>query len=146
MKRRTFLQSSIFIYTWDIFLTNTLFAGWSTKTFESENYEQALNLELNNNKPKNGSIELIAPTVAENGVKVPIEVKSEIDNTKSISIFVINNPKPYVAKFFITEHLSTYAGVHIKMRESSEVVALVETDNEFYIEKKRVTVTAGGCA
>ena len=146
MNRRKFLQSTSLICIPNALVIQDTAANWPTNIFESENYEQALKLQLNNMHALEGSIELIVPSVAENGVKVPIEVKTDLADVKSISIFVINNPKPYVAKFIINPYIASYAGVHIKMRETSEVVALVEASNDYYLVKKNVTVTAGGCA
>ena len=94
MKRRRFLQSISYICACYTFLTKSLFADWPINLFESENYDHALNLLIDRKSPLNGSIELIAPTVAENGVKVPIEVKSNLDGVKSISVFVVNISSP----------------------------------------------------
>ncbi len=146
--RRMFVQSFAITIGFPS-LINSLHANnssWPKNIFESEEFEHALHLETGSRSAIHGSIELIAPTIAENGVKVPIEVKTELNNVKFISIYVVENPKPYVSKFIIIPKIKSYANIHIKMRKTSEVVALIETNDNIYLAKKKVTVTAGGCA
>ena len=69
-----------------------------------------------------------------------------MENVKSISILVENNPRPYIATFFINENIEATVATRVKMRETSNVVAIVDTANGKFIAKQTVKVTAGGCA
>lgn len=120
-------------------------AKWPSDLFDENNYDDAVSKLLDGKQAKEGSIVIKAPEIAERGAKVPVTVSTDIENVKSISILVDKNPKPFMSKFFISDMIEPYVSVHIKMAESSNVVAIVETESEIFIQKKAVTVTVGGC-
>jgi len=90
-------------------------------------------------------ITLKAPAIAENGAVVPLTVKSSLDNVKSISIFVENNPAPLATSFNLGPQNIAEVSVRIRMGKTSNVIAMVETDAGLFQTKQEVKVTIGGC-
>ena len=124
----------------------TAFATWPSEAFGFTEYDESLTAVTGGSETQEGSIKIEAPEIASNGATVPITVSSDMENIKSISVLVDKNPRPYISTFFINEHLEASVSVRVKMRETSNVVAIVETDSGHFMAKQSVKVTAGGCA
>ena len=88
---------------------------------------------------------LKVPDIAENGAVVPVTVKTKMTGVKSISLIVVENPNPLSASFNMMPGVEAEISTRIKMGQSSDVIAAVETDNGVYTTKKNVKVTIGGC-
>jgi sulfur-oxidizing protein SoxY len=99
-----------------------------------------------------GKIKLELPTIAENGLVVPlgIEVESpmtEADHVKALHVFADGNPNPGVASFYFTTMMPK-ASVQIRMRlaQTQNIVAVAEmSDGKLFTTKREVKVTIGGC-
>ena len=99
-----------------------------------------------------GKIKLDLPSIAENGLVVPLgfEVESpmtEKDYVKSIHFFAEGNPSVGVAAFHFTPMLpKAAAAIRIRLAKSQEIVAVAEmSTGEIYTARKEVKVTIGGC-
>lgn len=90
-------------------------------------------------------IELKVPNIAEDGSIVPITVSTHISGVKSISLLVDANPNPLSARFHFLPGSVTEFKTRIKMGESSDVRAVVETADTLFVATKNVKVTLGGC-
>ena len=88
---------------------------------------------------------LKVPDIAENGAVVPVTVSTSIEGVKSISLLVVDNPNPLSARFNLMPGVSAEISTRIKMGQSSDVVAAVETDSGVFTSTKNVKVTIGGC-
>ena len=88
---------------------------------------------------------LKVPEIAENGAVVPVTVSTSIEGVKSISLLVVDNPNPLSARFNLMPGVSAEISTRIKMGQSSDVVAVVETDSGVFTATKNVKVTIGGC-
>ncbi|MFK8026643.1 MAG: thiosulfate oxidation carrier protein SoxY [Gammaproteobacteria bacterium] len=127
-------------------LTKTVFAEWPAAAFDTTDYKDSFAAVTNGEEPQEGGITIEAPEIASNGATVPVTISTDMENVKSISILVENNPRPYIATFLINENIEATISTRVKMRETSNVVAIVETDSGKFIAKQSVKVTAGGCA
>lgn len=98
-------------------------------------------------KPMTASedFEFSAPDIAEDGSIVPITVSTEMKGVKSISLFVDANPNPLSARFDFTADAIPEFKTRIKMGESSDVRAVIETEDALYVATRNVKVTLGGC-
>jgi sulfur-oxidizing protein SoxY len=145
--RRIFLKGSAAVLAL-LGLPRSLLAGaWPKQAFESTAAREAL-VELlgTDQATPSDEITLSAPMVAENGAIVPISVATTLQDVKSISIVVNNNPRPLAVSFeFPAETLPDIA-CRIKMAETSEVLAVVRTESGIFSTSTRVRVTIGGCA
>ena len=99
-----------------------------------------------------GKIKLDLPTIAENGLVVPLgfEVESpmaEKDYVKAVHFFAEGNPNPQIASFRFTPMSPKAAGaVRIRLAQTQNIVAFAEMANgDVYTAKKEVKVTIGGC-
>ena len=94
---------------------------------------------------ESAEVSLKVPDIAENGAVVPVTVATSLAGAKTISIVVAANPNPLSASFTLLEGASPEISTRIKMGESSDVIAAVETDAGIFITRKSVKVTIGGC-
>lgn len=86
-----------------------------------------------------------AADIAENGAVVPVGVESKIPGTESIAIFVDKNPSPLAASFDIPAGTEPSVTTRVKMGQTSDVYALVKANGKYYMTKKEIKVTIGGC-
>jgi len=103
-------------------------------------------------KVADGRIALELPSIAENGLVVPLNFTVESpmtadDYVKAVHILADGNPNPQIADFTFTP-MSPKASAQIRIRlaKTQNVVVVAEMSNgEFYSTKKEVKVTIGGC-
>ena len=143
--RRKFVQQGVVagIIT-SLSIPYSAIASWPDKAFKAKSVDEALNELLGSAESASGDITIKAPTIAENGAVVPISVTSNVANTESISIVVVNNPQPLVVNFDVMGS-EPYVSTRIKMAKTSKVIALVESDGKLYSSSVEVKVTIGGC-
>lgn len=99
-----------------------------------------------------GRIKLDLPSIAENGLVVPLnfEIESpmtDADYVKSVHFFAEGNPNPLVAAFHFTPLMPKAAAqIRIRLAQTQNIVAVAEmSDGKLYTAKKEVKVTIGGC-
>lgn len=99
-----------------------------------------------------GKIKLDLPSIAENGLVVPLgfDVESAMtdkDYVKTLTFFSEGNPNPVLATFRFTPQVPKAAGqIRIRLAGTQNIVAVAEmSDGKFYTTKKEVKVTIGGC-
>ena len=103
-------------------------------------------------KPLDGKIKLELPTIAENGLVVPLgfEVESpmtETDYVKVVHFFAESNPNAQIASFRFTPlSPKAAAAIRIRLSQTQNVIAFAEMSNgEVYTARREVKVTIGGC-
>ena len=99
-----------------------------------------------------GKIKMELPTIAENGLVVPLgfEVESPMtdkDYVKAVHFFAEGNPNPQIASFRFTPlSPKAAAAVRIRLAQTQNIVAFAEMSNgDVYTTRKEVKVTIGGC-
>jgi sulfur-oxidizing protein SoxY len=99
-----------------------------------------------------GKIKLDLPTIAENGLVVPLnfEVESpmtEKDYVKVVHFWADGNPNPNIASFrFTPMSPKAAAQIRIRLAQTQYIVAVAEmSDGKLYTARKEVKVTIGGC-
>ena len=99
-----------------------------------------------------GRIKLDLPSIAENGLVVPLtfEVESaqtDKDYVKAVHIFSEGNPQPGVASFrFSSLSPKAAAAIRIRLAQTQNVIAIAEMSNgDLFTARKEVKVTIGGC-
>lgn len=125
----------------------SVFAEWNESHFVHKSLDELLISLTDSTTPTSSEdIRIKAPEIAENGAVVPITVNSTLANVTQISIIVDNNPAPLTSTFDINPQLEAYVSTRVKMAKSSNIIALVSTeDNKFYTASKSIKVTIGGC-
>ncbi len=120
-------------------------AAWNKDAFQAKTAADALKGLGVGASAESKDIVIDAPQIAENGAVVPVEITSNLANTRSIVVVIEKNPFPLTAKFDFGEGALPYVKVNVKMGESSFVRVLAEADGKFYSASKEVKVTIGGC-
>ena len=151
--RRTFLRASLAMGTVAVAVGSALLvpsrvmaAQWSNTAFSAETVEAALNsLEGTSKIEASGAIKIDAPDIAENGAVVSVGVETTLPGAESISILVPNNAAPLTAIYLLGKETDGYINLRIKMRKTSDVIAVVKSNGKLYSASKAVKVTLGGC-
>lgn len=99
-----------------------------------------------------GRIKLDLPTIAENGLVVPLNFKvdspmTEKDYVKTVHFFADGNPNPQVASFHFTSMSPrAEAQIRIRLAQTQHIVAVAEmSDGSLFTARQEVKVTIGGC-
>jgi len=122
-----------------------LAAGWNKAAFASKTPADALKNLGASGTLESKDILIEAPQIAENGLVVPIEIMSNVPNTKSIAVIIEKNPFPLVAQFDFMEGALPFLKINVKMGESSWVRVVAEAGGKHYTAAKEIKVTIGGC-
>jgi sulfur-oxidizing protein SoxY len=149
MKRRTFLKGSLAAgvtgaaISGGLLAPNMAFAD-AADAFAATSVEDAVKA-LGITTEDSDKVTVIAPDLAENSAVVPIEVKTSIEGATEIMIMISNNPTVYAAKFTLGEGMDPAVKCRFKVGKTGDVVAIVKAGDKYYMGKKAVKVTKGGC-
>jgi sulfur-oxidizing protein SoxY len=150
--RRSFLKNTLAFSAYSLvtslgFLAPLrVFAEWQAENFKQGPLEDSLKRVFKDQPIReNKDIEIKIPLIAENGAVVPITVSSRLPDIRTISIFVAKNPVPLAARFELSPDLDPFVSARLKMAETSDVIAIAETNSGLYSARQRVKVTIGGC-
>lgn len=123
-----------------------LAAETSRAAFEAKDVAGALKAVGATGMAENKDIVIRAPDIAENGAVVPVDVVSNIPNTISLAVLVDKNPSPLTSAFDFANGALPEMALRVKMGQTSLVEAVAKTaDGKFYVARKEVKVTVGGC-
>ncbi|MDX5364544.1 MAG: thiosulfate oxidation carrier protein SoxY [Pseudazoarcus pumilus] len=115
------------------------------KVFDAKSIDEAF-AALGAGKPEaSDQVQIVAPDIAENGAVVPVGVNSALPGTESVSIMVEKNPNMVAANFMLPEGTMGEVQTRIKMGQTSDVYAVVKANGKYYMAKKEIKVTLGGC-
>jgi len=144
--RRWFIQGSLALAAIAALPRMLLAMAWPEKAFASEVAADAMTKLFGTDQTTDSdAISLGVPEIAENGAVVPLSIKTTLQNVQSVSVVVEKNPRPLIISFEIPAGTSPDVACRIKMAETSQVLAVVKTDNGLFSTAKVVKVTVGGC-
>lgn len=150
--RRTFLQATMAAGTVAVatgaglLSPRSVLAAWPKNAFDARSVADAVKaLAGNSNTVDSKEIVVEAPDIAENGAVVSVTIKSKAPNTEQISVLVPENANPLCASYITSDAVDGFVTGRIKMRKTSDVVAVVKADGKLLTAKKPVKVTLGGC-
>ena len=121
-------------------------AAWPKTAFETKKMDEAIKI-LNGSASTSNSkdITVEAPDIAENGAVVSVTIKTKLANVEKISVFVPENASPLTSSYVLSKQTDGFVTGRIKMRKTSDVIAVVKAGGKLYTAKKPVKVTLGGC-
>lgn len=122
-----------------------LAADWNKAAFEVKTVPDAFKALGAGSPATSTDIVMRAADIAENGAVVPVGVESKIPGTESISILIDKNPTPLAASFDIPAGTEPAVTTRVKMGQTADVYALVKANGKYYVTKKEIKVTLGGC-
>lgn len=120
-------------------------AAWNKEWFDTKSIADTLKAMGAGAPANSADLTITSPDIAENGAVVPVGVTSKIANTQLIAVMVEKNPNMMAGIFELTPAVEADVSMRVKMGQSSDVYALVKADGKFYITKKEIKVTLGGC-
>jgi len=120
-------------------------AAWNKTAFDAKTMEDALKALGASDMTESGDVVLTAADIAENGAVVPVGVSSNLPGTQQIAILVEKNPNMLAASFTLPEGTMADIQTRVKMGQTSDVYAVVKAGDKFYMTKKEIKVTLGGC-
>jgi len=120
-------------------------AAWNKEAFQAKTAADALKGLGIAASAESKDVVIEAPQIAENGAVVPVEITSNVPNTRSIAVVIEKNPFPLAAKFDFAGGAAPFVKVNVKLGESSIVRVLAEAGGKFYSASKEIKVTIGGC-
>ncbi len=124
---------------------HSVLAAWPADAFAAKSVDDALKALGDNAGTASEDIKVQAPDIAENGAVVSVSVTTTIPNVESISVLARDNTSPLAASYLLSKDTEGYISSRIKMRKTSDVIAIVKADGKYYTAKKEVKVTLGGC-
>lgn len=151
--RRSFLKASLAMSTVAVAVgagllspSRVMAAQWSKAAFTASSMEAALNaIEGMSKTEASAAIKVDAPDIAENGAVVSVGVETSLAGAESITVLVPNNATPLAARYILGKNTDGFINLRVKMRKTSDVIAVVKSNGKLYSAKKPVKVTLGGC-
>jgi sulfur-oxidizing protein SoxY len=129
-----------------------LAVGPGVASAEPADVAAAIAKAFGDKKAVEGKIKLDLPSIAENGLVVPLnfEVESpmtEADHIKTVRLYAEGNPSPILAEYHFSPMAPKAAAqIRIRLAKTQNIIALAETSKgELFTTKKEVKVTIGGC-
>lgn len=127
-------------------LATTAAGGWPDAAFHAETLDAAVaTLFGERSATDSDRITLTAPDIAENGRVVPVEIATDLPDVRTMTVLSDGNPFPLLARAHVTPALRPSVSIRVKLGQSANLIALVETDDGLYRRMRPVKVTAGGC-
>ena len=122
----------------------SLAAEWPRRAFDASSVEQVLQALYGTNLAADSTaIRLKAPRQAENGALVPLEVSTTLPSVASMAIVVDKNPRPLVGVMSF-DGAEPFLSLNIRMEQTSNVRALVYSENRLYVRQQLIRVTVSG--
>jgi sulfur-oxidizing protein SoxY len=90
-------------------------------------------------------VRLTAPDRAENGDVVPLSVDADLPNIQRITLVADKNPIPVIAVFSLAPEVEGFVATRVKLAQTCNVTALVESGGKLHTASKPVQVLIGGC-
>jgi len=90
-------------------------------------------------------VRIIVPDRAENGDVVPVSVDADLPNVQRITLVADKNPLPVIATFSFAPEVQGLVATRVKLAETCNVTAIVESDGKLHMGSKPVQVMIGGC-
>ena len=127
------------------FAANPAMAAWNKAAFETKSIADTLKVLGVSGTANSADVVITSPDIAENGAVVPVGVASKIAKTEMIAVMVEKNPSMMAGMYQFGPNAEADISMRVKMGQSSDVYALVKADGKFYMTKKEIKVTLGGC-
>lgn len=121
-------------------------AARNETAFEAKNMDAAFTAFGAGKPVESADVVITAPDIAETSAAVHVGVVSKLPRTEQIVIMIEKNPYMVAACFTLPEGTVADVQTRVKMAQTSDIYAMVKADGKFYVAKKQVTVTIGGCS
>jgi len=151
-KRRVFLRAGLasgvaaVAVSAGLLSPSMVLAAWPKQAFAATKLDQAIKAVYGSAElSSSDKVSVKTPDIAENGAVVSITVRQKLPGAESISILVPENGTKLAATYELSKQSSSFITCRIKMRKTSDVIAVVKAGDKLYSATGRVKVTLGGC-
>jgi sulfur-oxidizing protein SoxY len=120
-------------------------SAWKADWFSAKNVPDTLKAMGIAAAPDSAEITITSPDIAENGAVVPVGIASKMPKTEMAALLVEKNPAMLAGFYEFTPDAVADVSMRVKMGQSSDVIAIVKADGKFFMSKKEIKVTLGGC-
>jgi sulfur-oxidizing protein SoxY len=127
------------------FAANPAMAAWKKEWFETKSIADTLKAMGISATSESADVSITSPDIAENGAVVPVGVASKLPKTEMMAVMIEKNPSMLAGLYEFTASADPDVSMRVKMGQSSDVYALVKADGKFFMAKKEIKVTLGGC-
>lgn len=91
------------------------------------------------------SLQFSVPDAVEDGAFVPIEVSSDLPETRTIYLLSESNPYPLVARLDVPDGTDPFLETRIRVQASGRLYAVVRTPQQLAWTSAYTRITRGGC-
>jgi sulfur-oxidizing protein SoxY len=135
------------LFSFGFFLSKpALASAWKEAWFSTNDLMETLKVMGVKDITESKKITVSAPETAENGAYVGVGINTSIENVDMVAILVDKNPNILSGYFEFNSKVRPDIATKIKMAESSDIITVIKTINDqYYMAKKSVNVTLGGC-
>jgi sulfur-oxidizing protein SoxY len=120
-------------------------ADWNKSAFDAKSMADTLKALGASSATDSKDVQVTGPDIAENGAVVPVGVSSSLPNVTMVAILIEKNPNALAASFVLPEGTEANVQTRVKMGQTSNVYALVQSNGKFFMSTKEIKVTLGGC-
>lgn len=146
LSRRTFVRASLVGTAFGAVASRHGNAALPAAAFNATTSADAIRATLGSTEfVPDERVRLTVPDRAENGDVVPVSIEADLSNVQRITLVADRNPMPIVASFRLGPEVEGFVATRMRLAETGNVTALVESGGKFYTGSKTVQVLIGGC-
>jgi len=146
ISRRTFVRASAIGAALAVVASQRGNAALPAGVFSAASPADAIRAAVGNGTMASDErVRLTAPDRAENGDVVPLSVDADLPNIQRITLVADKNPIPVIAVFSLAPEVEGFVATRVKLAETCNVTALVDSGGKLHTASKPVQVLIGGC-
>lgn len=146
LSRRTFVRASLVGTALGAVYSQTSNAALPGAVLNASTPIEAIRAALGDGKTApDERITVGVPDRAENGDVVPLSVTADFNDVQRITLVAEKNPVPIIASFRLAPEVEGFVATRVKLAETGNVTAFVESGGKLYSGTKVVQVVIGGC-
>lgn len=121
-------------------------AQWHADAFGANSLAAAMSALFGGRTPEPSAAVLMdVEAKIENGAVVPIQITAQMDGVRTVNIFAERNPNPLLARFHLSPRCRPVLATRVKIGAPSDVIIVVETQDQLLEARRFVEVVEGGC-
>lgn len=146
LSRRTFVRASLTGTALCAVSTQGVSAALPAAAINATSPTEAIRALLGSSQSTpDERVKIVVPDRAENGDVVPVSIAADFNDVQRITLVADKNPVPIIASFRLAPEVEGFVATRMKLAESGNVTAIVESGGKLYSGTKPVQVMIGGC-
>lgn len=113
--------------------------------FQARTLAEALKALGVGTPPDSKDLAIAAAEVSDNGAVVDVGMRSSLPRTDFLALLVERNPNPLACVYRIAEGVEPDLSMTVKVIESSDVVLVARAEGRYFMTRRHLKVTLGGC-